>query len=394
MAPPYARAMRLLHTSDWHLGVSLHREPMLVHQQAFLAWLHDLAVEREVDAILVSGDVYDRAIPPVEAVRVLEQALVDLSSVCPVVVISGNHDSPARLGFGGRLMEESDVHLRSGVDDVDRPVPLTGRDGVSVLVYGLPYLEPDIVRERLGAERSHDAVLQAAMDRVRAHLAAERSGADQPRAVVMAHAFIAGGAPSDSERDVTVGGIADAPASVFAGVDYVALGHLHGAQTVATEPLARYSGTPLAYSFSEESHEKSVTLVDIDADGAVVMEAVATPVPRRLVTLTGPLEELLEDPAHDHARDAWVRVVLTDAVRPEHAMDRLQARFPATLDLAFASSLGPGGMEQVLDPRSADPADVIDGFIAHVTGAPTDPALLAIATASVERVRIRATEQA
>jgi exonuclease SbcD len=386
--------MRLLHTSDWHLGISLHRAPMLSDQEAFLAWLRDLAVDRAVDGILVCGDVYDRAIPPVEAVRVLEQALIDLSAVCPVVVISGNHDSPARLGFGGRLMEQSDVHLRAGVDDIDRPVRLTGSDGVTVLVYALPYLEPDIVRDRLDAGRSHAAVLEAAMHRVRTHLAGQRSTGDTPRAVVMAHAFIAGGAASDSERDVTVGGIADAPVSVFAGVDYVALGHLHGPQAVSAEPLARYSGTPLAYSFSEEAHEKSVTIIDLPPDGAVTLETVPTPVPRPLVTLTGTLADLLDDPRYEPARDAWVRVVLTDVVRPENAMDRLQRRFPGTLDLTFAASLPGGDHDQVIDPRTADPGTVIDGFIEHVTGAPADAALLDLASQSLERVRIRATERA
>lgn len=382
--------MRLLHTSDWHLGISLKGVPLIDHQRDFLAWLVDLARARHVDGVLVCGDVYDRAIPPVDAVTLLEQALIDLAAVCPVVVISGNHDSATRLGFGGRLMEAGRVHLRSGVDDLDRPVEIVGRDGVTTLVYGLPYLEPEVVRERLGAERSHHAVLSVAMDRVRAHLDEQRVDGRLPRAVAMAHAFIAGGTVSESERDITVGGIADAPVSVFAGVDYVALGHLHRPQVVSEDPPARYSGTPLAYSFSEEGHTKSVAVVDIDSVGTVSVETVSTPVPRPLVTLRGDLMDLLADPAWGYAEEAWTRIVLTDAVRPESPMERLRTRFRHTIELGFDNT---GGVDAtpgtVLDPRSADPMTVVAGFIEHVTGRPADPAVLDLAGESVERLRAR-----
>lgn len=389
--------MRLLHTSDWHLGLNLLGVPMLEHQRTFIAWLVDLVREREVDGVLVAGDVYDRAIPPTDAIDLLEQALLDLSSLCPVVVISGNHDSATRLGFGGRLMEAAHVHLRSGIDDLDRPASITGRDGTTALVYGLPYLEPDSTHAALGAERSHEAVLTAAMTRVRSHLdaqreAALRSGAAEPRAVAMAHAFIAGGSVSESERDVTVGGIADAPASVFDGVDYVALGHLHRPQDVRGGPPARYSGTPLAYSFSEESHEKSVTIVDLSSDGTVALTTEPTPVPRQLVTISGPLEHLLSSPDLAFAEDAWVRARLTDAVRPESPMERLRTRFPNTIQLLFegpADTAGPIGA--VLDPRTADPLQVVAGFVEHVSGEPAAPGALALAQDSLERLRARET---
>jgi exonuclease SbcD len=387
--------MRLLHTSDWHLGLNLLGVPMIDHQRAFVDWLVDLVRDREVDAVLVAGDVYDRAIPPTDAIDLLERALLDLSALCPVVVISGNHDSATRLGFGGRLMEAAHVHLRSGIDDLDRPVPITGRDGTTALVYGLPYLEPDAMHAALGAERSHEAVLTAAMGRVRVHLdaqreAARRSGTAEPRAVAMAHAFIAGGSISESERDVTVGGIADAPAAVFDGVDYVALGHLHRPQEVRGGPPARYSGTPLAYSFSEESHEKSVTLVDLASDGTVVLATEPTPVPRRLATISGPLDHLLSSPDLASVEDAWVRARLTDAVRPENPMERLRTRFPNTIQLLFegpADLAGPIGA--IVDPRTADPLQVVEGFIEHVSGEPAAAGALALAQDSLERLRAR-----
>ncbi len=388
--------MRLLHTSDWHLGRSLETVSLVEHQRDFLVWLTELVRERDIDAVLVSGDIHDRAIPSVEAVRLLEEALVALVPECPVVLISGNHDSAARLGYGRDLLSAVGVHFRSSVDDIDRPVELTDADGTRLLVYGLPYLEPEVVRTALAAEKSHAAVLTAAMDRVRDDLSVRQESAAQaglpaPRAVVMAHAFITGGQESDSERDVSVGGVSDAPASVFAGVDYVALGHLHGPQEIATDPLVRYSGTPLAYSFSEEAHVKSVTIVDVDPHGVVSIETVPTPVPRRLKKLTGDLDDLLNDPALAEHEEHWVWADLTDARRPEDAMGRVRSRFPHAIQLSWQPRVGGDPLATVdvrIDPATADPVDVVLSFIEHVTSTPPTDDEAALARDSIERVRI------
>lgn len=388
--------MRLLHTSDWHLGRSLETVSLAEHQRDFLDWLVDLVRERDIDAVLVCGDVYDRAIPSVEAVRLLEQALVALVPQCPVVLIAGNHDSAARLGYGRELLSAVGVHFRSTLDDLDRPVDLTDASGHRALVYGLPYLEPEVVRTALEADKSHAAVLTAAMDRVRADLSdrqrqSAEAGDPAPRSIVMAHAFVTGGQPSDSERDVSVGGVADAPASVFSGVDYVALGHLHGPQAVSVDPLVRYSGTPLAYSFSEEAHVKSVTIVDLSPDGEVSIETVPTPVPRRLKKLTGDLDDLLQDPALAEHEEHWVWADLTDARRPEDAMERVRSRFPHAIQLTWQPRIAgaPLAVADVrIDPTTADPVDVVLSFIEHVTSTPPTQDEAALARASVERVRI------
>jgi DNA repair protein SbcD/Mre11 len=389
--------MRLLHTSDWHLGRSLETEPLVEHQRDFLIWLADLARERAVDAILVSGDVHDRAIPSVDAVRLLQEAMAQLVQVCPVVFISGNHDSPTRLGFGGVLLEQVRVHFRASVDDLDRPVELVGGDGLTTLVYGIPYLEPEVVRVALEADKSHEAVLTAAMNRVRSDLdarrtAAHEAGIAQPRAVVLSHAFVTGGLASDSERDVSVGGVADAPASVYQGVDYVALGHLHGPQEIALPdgPIVRYSGSPLAYSFSEQSHTKSVTLVELDADGGVRTELVPTMVPRRLAKLTGELDTLLADEAFAELEDCWVWADLTDARRPEDAMERVRTRFPHAIKLSwFARQDGQplAPVDLRVDPATAQPVDVVLAFIEHVTSQPPTAEETVLAHDAVEHVR-------
>ena len=234
--------MRILHTSDWHLGRSFHRASLLDAQADCLDHLVATVREREVDAVVVAGDVYDRAVPPLSAVELFDRALHRLAAVgVPTVMISGNHDSARRLGVGAGLMGRAGIHLRTDPAECGTPVVLRDDHG-DVAFYGLPYLEPALVKDVFKAERAgHEAVLTAAMDRVRADLATRP---DSTRSVVLAHAFVAGGAPSESERDITVGGVAAVPAGVFDGVDYTALGHLHGSQAV-TERV-RYSGSPLA----------------------------------------------------------------------------------------------------------------------------------------------------
>ena len=360
--------MRVLHTSDWHLGRSFHQVGLLDAQAAFVDHLLATVEEERVDLVVVSGDIYDRALPPVDAVELADETFARLAaSRAQVVVTSGNHDSHVRLGFNARLADAAGVHLRTRHQDVGTPVLLEDEHG-PVAVYGLPYLEPDAVRGpwQLSA-RSHEAALAEAMRRVRADL----DGRPDARAVVMAHAFVAGdpeAAPamaSDSERDISVGGVQLAPASLFAGIDYTALGHLHGRQTLS-ETL-RYSGSPLAYSFSEGRHTKGSWLVELGPVGVERADFVPAPVPRQLRSIRGRLEDLLRDPVLADAEDAWVQATITDARRPLHAMERLRSRFPHALLLAFEPEGAPRARGPALprvDGRSD--LDVALGFVAEV----------------------------
>ncbi len=352
--------MRALHTSDWHLGRSFHREDMLGAQARFVDHLVETVRSEDVDTVLISGDLYDRALPPVDAVALCDEALRRLKDTkARVVVISGNHDSAQRLGFGAHLMDSSGVHLRSDPEDVGRPVVLD--DGTAV--YGIPYLEPEVVRGRWElAERGHTAALTEAMRRVRADLAV-RGG----RSVVLAHAFVTGGAVSDSERDISVGGVASVPMSVFDGVDYVALGHLHGRQWMSN--AVRYSGSPLAYSFSEAGQEKGMWLVDLDE--SLRTEFVPAPVPRRVATLRGRIDDLLADDGLADHEDAWLQVTLTDPERPSGAMERLRRRFPHTLALAFepeGQTADEHGWAERIRDRSE--LDIAYDFVGAVRGGP------------------------
>ena len=378
--------MRLIHTSDWHLGRTLHGESLLEHQATFLDWLLDQAVTHQADAVVVAGDIYDRAVPPQDAVELLDKTLAAFAGArIPMVLTSGNHDSAIRLGFGSALTEQAGIHLRTSVADITRPVIVTDAHGETG-IYGIPYLLPDAVMDELGAERSHASVLAAAAARIREDAA--RRGLS--RTVVLAHAFVTNAEPSESERDIRVGGIGDAPAAVLAGCSYLALGHLHGQQEVPvpkSSTKARYSGSPLAFSFSE-NQVKSVTLAEIDGAGTAATKLLPAPVPRPLRQVRGRLADLLARASTDLAdlAGAWVKVVLTDQVRPAAPMERLREKWPHTIALDFAPEGGLTGADADLArlAETKDPVDICGSFVEYVAGAPADKAQRAVLREVVE----------
>jgi exonuclease SbcD len=360
--------VRLIHTSDWHLGRTFHRVVMLDAQARFLDHLVDLVAEQRVQLVVVSGDVYDRALPSVDTVALLDDALVRLRAAgAQVVLSSGNHDSAQRLGFGSRVMAAGGVHVRTDPARASEPVLLDDEHG-PVAIYPVPYLEPALAAGPIGLPGeqapSHQSVLTHVMERIRSDLSDRPAGT---RSVVMAHAFVVGGVASDSERDISVGGVAAVPTWVFDGVDYVALGHLHG-RAALTQRL-RYSGSPVAYSFSEVGQPKGSWLVDLDAEGLASAEFVAAPVARELAVLRGPIEDLLTDPVHTSAESSYCQITLTDPQRPRAAMERLRGRFPHTLVLAFEPEGGATPLRQYATKvRGRPDLDVCCDFLEHVRG--------------------------
>ena len=377
--------MRLLHTSDWHIGRTLHGTDLLAEQEAVLSGLATVVTDEGVDLVVVAGDVYDRAVPSADATEVLDRVIGRLLGTgARVVLTPGNHDSARRLGTFSGLLRAAGLHVRAVTPRLDEPVLLADEHG-EVAVYGIPYLEPEVARHELGvpAARGHEAVLREAMDRVRADLFL-RPGV---RSVVLAHAFVGGGMASESERDICVGGVDRVPVDVFDGVDYVALGHLHRPQTLSAR--LRYSGSPLAYSFGEAGQQKQAWLVDLDAGGLAGVRPLPLPTPRPLSVLAGSLEDLLADPAHAPAEQHFVSARLTDPVRPADPMRRLQSRFPFCVHLDWAgtgAAVEGGSYQERMRGRSA--LDVAGEFVTHVRGVPATGAereLLARALAAADR---------
>lgn len=368
--------MRILHTSDWHFGRTLHGVDLAPAVDLFCDWLVDTVRGEGVDLVLVSGDVYDRPIPPTRAVEQLESVLHRLCEVATVVLTSGNHDSATRLGFGSSLLRD-EIKLVTSVADIGSAVEFTSGAGESVLIYPLPYMEPDAVRHPLGRRlallngededldhartgRSHHAVMNAAMELITEDLRGRReNGVDSP-AIAMVHAFITGGHASDSERRIEVGGVEDVPSRVFdlpldVPLAYIAAGHLHRPQDIsgAHVPI-RYSGSPIAYSFSEAGSHKSVTLLDVKPDSSVEQRDLAIPVWRDLAVIRGSLDEVLSDKFAD-LRQYFVSVTVTDAERPPRLKQRVLDAFPYAVVVVHESShsvrldLAPSRAEQRSD---------------------------------------------
>ena len=405
--------MRLLHTSDWHLGRSLHQHDLGAAQAAFVDHLVDVVRRERVDVVVHAGDVHDRALPPVEALQLFGEALRRLRDAgAAVVAISGNHDAPARLGDKAPLLDRA-ISLRTEPARVAEPVVLPDSAG-PVAFYAVPYLEPAAVRGVLpdddgrvdgsrdgggvdgdeagsgaddggldggsGRPGGHARVLGRALRAV--HADRQRRGA---RSVVLAHAWVTGGQASDSERDISVGGLAHVPAALFDGIDYGALGHLHRPQ--ALREGLRYSGSPLPYSFGEAGTDKLSWLVELDARGLRRVEAVPTPVHRRLTLLRGELSELLLDPRHEAVEQDFVSVVLTDAARPLDAMTALRRRFPYALELRHEPAERPEvGASYAERTRGRSDVQVAELFVAHVRSAAAEPER-ALLRAALEHAR-------
>ncbi|MGH8904843.1 MAG: exonuclease SbcCD subunit D [Egibacteraceae bacterium] len=362
--------MRLLHTSDWHLGRTFHGAPLLSQQVAALEAMVELVRTEAIDVVLVAGDIYDRQLPPVDAVEALSEMFAELRAAgARVVAISGNHDSGRRLAYGSRLLAQAGVSVAGDPRAAGRPVLVEATDGgPDLAVYPIPYLEPEIARHHLDAPRArgHEAVLRLALDRARADAASRPAS----RTVAVAHAFAAGGRPSDSERTLTVGGSALVPLRCFDGFDYVALGHLHGRQ-VFGEGRVRYSGSPVSYSFSERDQRKSVEIIDLAPDGTVRAEPAPLPEGRRLAAVRGAFDDLLASPAHAHAEGCWVQATVTDPILPRDAMARLRQRFAhAVVLLHEPPATGDPQPSYRERTRGLDDLDLACRFVTEMTAAP------------------------
>ena len=323
----------MVHTADWHLGKKLLGYDRLEEQARFVDSLFDFVREESIDAMLVAGDIFDRSVPPVEALQLFGDFLERMvHAKCPVVAISGNHDSAERLGFARGLLEKSGVYLCTQVARAFEPIAIGPLD-----VFALPFADSHLlasaVEQQVGQElekqtfREHGAAVEAYVNALPAR-------SDRPR-LLLAHLFCVGGIETpESERPISSGGVGHVSPHVFADFDYVALGHLHRAQRVAGRDHVRYAGSPLQYSVSEHSHDKSINVVTIDASGEQVrvdIEDVQLYSGRKVVLLKERFEALLTSAEYDRHRDDFVAAFYSDETYVLNAAQRLQERFPFLL---------------------------------------------------------------
>ncbi|MEW6329909.1 MAG: exonuclease SbcCD subunit D [Pseudomonadota bacterium] len=355
--------MRIIHTADWHLGRIFYGVRLIQDQAFVLDQFVNLVREAKPDAVIIAGDVYDRAVPPPEAVSLLDETLsrlvIDLKT--RVIVIAGNHDSPERLGFGTRLLSQSGLHVagRVGLD----PVWTSVQDSHgTVSICAIPYAEPALVRERLGKPElaDHAAAMRAVIAKAR------ETRPRGTRSVLAAHAFVIGGEESESERPLSVGAAGAIEPSVFDGFSFVALGHLHRPQRAGNDRI-HYAGSILQYSFSEAAHKKSVNLVELDAAGRCHVERIPL-TPRRAVRcVTGTLEALLSAPAGSDADD-YLSVTLLDKGPVFDPIGRLRSKYPNVLELKRMERPGRGEPAARVDYRSLSDREIFTSFFQTVKG--------------------------
>ena len=358
--------MRILHTADWHLGRQLHGVSLIEDQALALDQLFATLAELTPDCLIVAGDIFDRALPPVEAVTLFSQTLNRLNAEFkkPVLIIAGNHDSPERIDYGSSLFESSGIFIRGSFTKSPSVVHLEDSYGAVDIVL-LPYLETAVARQVLG-----DETIQTPQDALAAAcqsaLNVIRPGA---RRVAVAHAFVDGGRESESERPISVGGSGRIHAGIFDPFHYVALGHLHEPQAIARDGV-RYSGSLCKYSFSEVSHRKSFSLVELAADGSVKIEEIPISYKRDTRIVRGSFAEILKGDAL--SREDYILAEITDAGAIIDAMGQLRVVYPNILQMRRVS------IESLIDPQSTisvnlrqSPRDLFGDFLKYVTS--SDP---------------------
>ena len=320
--------MKLIHLSDLHIGKRVNEVSMIDDQEYILQQILRIIDEEKGDAVLIAGDVYDKSVPSAEAVTLFDDFLCELAQrKVPTLIISGNHDSPERLAFGNRLMEESGIHISPVYDGSVSTITLSDEHG-DVDFWLLPFLKPAHVKRYFP-----DADIESYTDACR--VAVEHMGIDTTiRNVLLTHQFVTGASTCESE-EISVGGSDNVEASVFADFDYVALGHIHGPQNIGTNKI-RYCGTPLKYSFSEEHHHKSVTVVNLNAKGELNLELRPLTPKHDLRSIRGTFAELTDKAFYDGtATDDYLRIILTDEEDVPEAIGQLRVIYPNIMKLTY-----------------------------------------------------------
>jgi len=355
--------MRFLHTADWHIGKKLHGYELIPEQEDAYQQIKAIAKREKVDAVVIAGDLYDRALPSEPAVTALTNMLVDLNrhEHFPLLAISGNHDSGVRLGYGQEWFASTDFFLRTRLADALTPVTLQDTQ-----FFLLPYFEPVQARQFFNDETIR--TVNQAMERLVAAMQ-EKFDATKKH-VLIAHFFAAGSHHSDSETLVQVGGLNAVPVDMLASFDYVALGHLHRKEALQNEPTVKYSGSPLKFSTSEAADTKGVWIVDTAQTPVSVTFEPLKPW-HDLVVLEDSFTNLMDrDHPYSVTPEDFVAVNLTDTTPITNVMQRLKTRFPRVIELNRVNQLDVTPDELDVKQVQQDPLTLLSDFFEQVTQHP------------------------
>lgn len=382
--PPIVKreSMKFIHTSDWHIGRQLHNQNLLEDQRLVLNQIVEFAVEHDVDAVIVAGDIYDRSIPPANAVALLDEVVNRLVNELkiPIIMIAGNHDGHERLGFASRQMTESGLHIIGPLSKDIATITLAGKNGDAVF-YGLPYADPATVRHVFDCEvTGHEEAMVKLLEQVHIH---DSQGLPK---VVISHCFLDGGSESESERPLSIGGADRISPSLFTPFNYVALGHLHGPQYKGAEHV-RYSGSMLKYSFSEQHQNKSVTLVELDPLGVANISLLPLKAYRDVRIIEGELAALLEQGKTDVNREDYLMVRLLDKTAILDAMGKLRSVYPNVLHLERTGLMADNGKVALSrDHIKKGELDMFSDFFSQVSGAPMTEGQQQAMTATIDEL--------
>ena len=357
--------MKFFHLSDLHLGKRVNEFSMLEDQWDILQKIVVFAKEHKPDAVLIAGDVYDKSMPIVEAVQLLDRFLVWLNELgITVFIVSGNHDNAERVAFGAELLKNSSVHIVQSYNGKIAPVTLSDGYG-DINIWMLPYLKPSLIRRHFPDRdvNTYSDAISAALSNANLDISA--------RNVLIAHQFVTGAITSESE-EISVGGSENVDGSVFDGFDYVALGHIHRPQQICRETL-RYCGTPLKYSFSEASHTKSVTVVDMDGKGEIKITELPLAPLRDMREVRGTYNEIMNRNSYRGTNtEDYIHIVLTDEQDEPDAMAKLRNIYPNLMRLEYDNrrTQAVSSLETVASTDKKTPSELFGDLFEMQNGQP------------------------
>ena len=354
--------MKIIHTADWHIGRVLHSESFLESQSYVLDQILAYIEEHQVDGLLVAGDIYDRSIPPAEAISLLNGFINRLSDMnVPIIMISGNHDSAQRLSFASQQLQDSGVHILGNLKGINQPVILQ-KENVKVNVYGIPYADPESVRDEFDCEvKDFDEAHTYLVEHVKAAYNSDETN------VLMSHCFVDGAETSESEKTLSIGGSDRVSFEPMLDFDYVALGHLHSPQKRGADHI-RYSGSILKYSFSEQKQKKGVTLLEFDAMGLVKHKHLSLKPLRDLRVIEGLLDTLLEQGKTDPNKNDYLSVNITDQTALLDPLGKLRTVYPNVLHLEKTLLTQAIGKTPRREALNRGDEHMIQDFYKQVTG--------------------------